>query len=146
MLKHRSNITIIKYFAFFLFWIMHPATQLGALSKRGIPNYSAGSRSYGVSRMADDILGENLYPPRDEIPKSSLRRSNNPTRKHSYQSSLDTDRFSDRSSPESRTGMNLTSGFDRKSLQLRCYFRSNCLFTSGHRKSLCFEFFRAIAL
>ena len=61
--------------------------------------------------MADDILGENLYPPRDELPKSSLRRSNNPTRKHSYQSSLDTDRFSDRSSPESRTGMNLTSGF-----------------------------------
>merc|ERR1712223_2137271 len=71
---------------------------------------SAGSRSYGVSRMADDILGENLYPPRDEIPKSSLRRSNNPTRKHSYQSSLDTDRFSDRSSPESRTG---PSHYDR---------------------------------
>ena len=61
--------------------------------------------SYNVGRMADDILGENTYPPRDE-PRASMSystRTSNPTRKHSYQSSLDMDRFSDRSSPESRT-------------------------------------------
>ena len=112
---------------------------MGAVSNKDIPNYSAGSRSYGVSRMADDILGENLYPPRDEIPKSSLRRSNNPTRKHSYQSSLDTDRFSDRSSPESRTGMNLPPVLTG-SLQLRRILPV-FLFTSGHLKLICFWIF-----
>ena len=48
---------------------------------------------FDAHRMADEILGESLFPPREDA---------RPTRKYSYQSSLDTDRFSDRSSPEVR--------------------------------------------
>ena len=68
--------------------------------------YSNDSAAFDVSRMADEILGESMYP-RDEGNRmgrfsSSSGISSAPRRKHSYQSSLDTDRFSDRSSPESR--------------------------------------------
>ena len=60
--------------------------------------------NYNVSRMADEILGESLYPamepPRQSA--SAVRKSSYPTRKYSYQSSTDADRYSDRSSPEAR--------------------------------------------
>lgn len=70
-------------------------------------NRSYNNDSFDVSRMADEILGESMYPnTRDVGGRFSSGISNAtqppPRRKHSYQSSLDTDRFSDRSSPESR--------------------------------------------
>ena len=64
-------------------------------------NTSVGRMDDGVGRMADEILGENIYPPREDS-RTSAMRSSLPIRKHSYQSSSDADRFSDRSSPESR--------------------------------------------
>jgi len=61
-----------------------------------------------ANRLADDVLGENLYPPREDPRDSGLRRpsssiqttsgySSGPSRKYSYQS-VDTDKYSDRSS------------------------------------------------
>lgn len=67
--------------------------------------------SFDVSRMADEILGESMYPNTRDNGGATGRFSSGignaaqpppPRRKHSYQSSLDTDRFSDRSSPDSR--------------------------------------------
>merc|ERR1719367_2036798 len=55
-----------------------------------------------ANRLADDILGENLYPPREDPRDSGIRRTSTsgqtsgPSRKYSYQS----DKYSDRSSPE----------------------------------------------
>ena len=54
--------------------------------------FNGHANNFDVGRMADEILGESLYPSREAERK--------PTRKYSYQSSLDTDRFSDRSSPD----------------------------------------------
>ena len=63
--------------------------------------------SFDVSRMADEILGENMFPARDPPNRYSSSSTNAARRKHSYQSSLDTsDRFSDRSSPELRVQPN----------------------------------------
>ena len=99
--------------------------------KRNSFDHSAESRSYntsvgrmddGVGRMADEILGENIYPPREDS-RTSAMRSSLPTRKHSYQSSSDADRFSDRSSPESRP-----TRYDfkkRKEKMVVCILRKN---------------------
>ena len=65
----------------------------------------APNDAFDVSRMADEILGENVFPARD--PPNRYSSTNAARRKHSYQSSLDTsDRFSDRSSPELRVQPN----------------------------------------
>ncbi len=60
----------------------------------GFQSSTAGGRrpSLDMGRMADDILGESLYPP----PSSKANRK--------YSHDTDRDRFSDRSSPDSRTG------------------------------------------
>ena len=68
----------------------------------------ASNDSFDVSRMADEILGENMFPIRDPpANRYSSSTQSAARRKHSYQSSLDTsDRFSDRSSPELRVQSN----------------------------------------
>ena len=65
---------------------------------------STNHNNFDVGRMADEILGESVYPPNSASSRNDdrLNSRSNPTRKYSYQSSLDTDRFSDRSSPELR--------------------------------------------
>jgi hypothetical protein len=58
--------------------------------------------STDIGRMADGILGEGLYPIRDNPSSQVSSAYRSAGRRPSYQSSLETDRFSDRSSPDGR--------------------------------------------